>query len=57
MAWFPQLYIILNLLGAIICTVLGITLPQKKDRTALSFQLFIFCGGFWCPDFSAIFLE
>lgn len=48
MTWFPQLYITLNVIGAVISTVLGITLPKNRDRTDLSFQLFTFTEAIWC---------
>jgi diguanylate cyclase (GGDEF)-like protein len=57
MQWFLTLYIILNLLAAVICTSIAILVPQRIAQADWGFRLFALMTALWCATSGLFFLN
>jgi diguanylate cyclase (GGDEF)-like protein/PAS domain S-box-containing protein len=57
MQWFLALYIIINLLAAILCTAVAVLVPQKTAQSDWSFRLFTSMTALWCAASGLFFLN
>lgn len=57
MQWFLSLYIITNLLAAVICTTIAILVPQRTAQADWGFRLFSFMAALWCATSGLFFLN
>jgi diguanylate cyclase (GGDEF)-like protein/PAS domain S-box-containing protein len=57
MQWFLSLYIIVNLLAAVICTTIAILVPQRTAQADWGFRLFTLMTALWCAASGLFFLN
>lgn len=57
MQWFLVLYIITNLVAAVICTAIAILVPQRTAQADWGFRLFAFMTALWCATSGLFFLN
>jgi diguanylate cyclase (GGDEF)-like protein len=57
MQWFLVLYIITNLLAAVICTAIAILVPQRTAQADWGFRLLVLMTALWCAASGLFFLN
>jgi diguanylate cyclase (GGDEF)-like protein/PAS domain S-box-containing protein len=57
MLLFVILYIIINLLSAVICTTVAILVPQRTAQADWGFRFFALITGLWCATSGLFFLN
>jgi diguanylate cyclase (GGDEF)-like protein len=57
MQWFLVLYIIVNLLAAVVCTTIAILVPQRPAQADWGFRLFTLMTALWCAASGLFFLN
>jgi diguanylate cyclase (GGDEF)-like protein len=57
MQWFLYLYIITNLLAAVICVTVTILAPQRTAQADWRFRLFTLMSALWCAASGLFFLN
>jgi diguanylate cyclase (GGDEF)-like protein len=57
MQWFLTLYIIVNLLAAVVCTSIAILVPQRVAQADWGFRLFALMTAIWCATSGLFFLN
>jgi N-terminal 7TM region of histidine kinase len=57
MQWFLVLYIVTNLVAAVICTAIAILVPQRTARADWGFRLFALMTALWCATSGLFFLN
>jgi diguanylate cyclase (GGDEF)-like protein len=57
MQWFLVLYIITNLLAAIVCTAIAILVPQRTAQADWGFRLLVLMTALWCAASGLFFFN